>query len=422
MKRNSLWTDDAGVWNVTVFSTCDLNLKILQVGKYFSPFSGGLENYMRDAMVALGRQGIESAALVHRHSHSVKTTVEIFSADGHSFQVVRAAMWARISFAPVSPMFGWHLWRLIKSFKPDILHLHLPNASAFWALLLPSALRIPWVVHWHADVITSDQGWLMKLLYLLYGPFERALLKRAKAIVATSLPYRDSSKPLQPWLNKCHVVPLGVDANRFSAEASSCAARDDHRQKDRSQQISSILQVLAVGRLTYYKGFRYLIEAAARSPNIHINLVGQGDQAKELKTLASSLKMQDRVTFHGVLSDAELAQKMLQADCICLPSIERTEAFGMVLLEAMYFGKATVISDVSGSGMGWIVDDGITGLKVKPADAGALATAFEQLNANRDDLARMGIRGKQKFDDQFEINHAINRLIEVYKKVLPTQP
>jgi glycosyltransferase involved in cell wall biosynthesis len=409
-------------------------LKILHIGKYFSPFSGGLENYMRDAMVALGRRGVESAALVHRHSLSVKTSDDTFNAGRHSFQVVRAAMWARLSFAPISPTFAWHMKRLIKTFKPDILHLHLPNASAFWALLLPSARRIPWVVHWHADVITSDQGWLMKLLYILYRPFERALLKRAQAIVATSLPYRDSSEPLQPWINKCHVVPLGVDAERFAVGGISEAGRDEQTRKDRSQQSwpllqdgiephdeASPLQVLAVGRLTYYKGFRYLIEAAANSLNIHINLVGKGDQARELKALATSLNVQDRVTFHGVLTDADLAQKMIQADCICLPSIERTEAFGMVLLEAMYFGKATVISDVSGSGMGWIVDADITGLKVAPADAGALATAFERLNANRDELATMGRRGKKKFNDQFEINHAINRLIEVYQQMITTR-
>ena len=121
------------------------------------------------------------------------------------------------------------------------------------------------------------------------------------------------------------------------------------------------------------------------------------------------------------MSDAELAQQMVQADCVCLPSIERTEAFGMVLLEAMYFGKATVISDVPGSGMGWIVDDGITGLKVRPADANALAVAFERLYVDREELARMGKRGKEKFDDQFEINHAINGIMEVYQQMIPEQ-
>jgi len=384
-------------------------LKILHIGKYFSPFSGGLENYMRDVMVALGRRGVESAALVHHHSLSLTTSDEVFRANGHKFHVVRTGMWVKLLFTPISPGFPWHFRRLIKSFKPDILHLHLPNPSSFWALFLPSARRIPWVVHWHADVVTSAQNWQLRLFYKLYRPFEQAVLKRARAIIATSLPYRDSSEPLQRWISKCHVIPLGVDVERFAG------ADNSFEEGTRGASIS----VLAVGRLTYYKGFRYLIEAAAKSPAIHINIVGHGDQAKQLKALTASLKMQERVSFHGILSDAELAQKMSQADCICLPSTERTEAFGMVLLEAMYFSKATVVSDVPGSGMGWIVDDNVTGLKVMPANSDALVAAFERLNADREELARMGACGKEKFDNQFEINHAIRGLMEVYQQVLP---
>ena len=393
---------------------------------------------MRDAMVALGRRGVECAALVHHHTLSLKTSFEVFNVDGQRFQVVRVGRWAKLLFTPISPGFPWHLRRLIKTFKPDILHLHLPNPSVFWALLLPSARRIPWLVHWHADVITTSQNWQMKLFYRLYQPFERAVLRRARAIVATSLPYRDSSMPLQAWLDKCHVVPLGVDVERFVGGSSSACGRDElvwegaaccsrlyDQQNNRDEQAhpsytqTRPLQILAVGRLTYYKGFRYLIEAAAKTPDIHVNLVGHGDQAKQLKALAASLKVQDRVTFHGILSDSELAQQMTQADCVCLPSIERTEAFGMVLLEAMHFGKATVVSDVPGSGMGWIIDDGVTGLKVKPADADALAAAFERLGANREELARMGERGKEKFDRQFEINHAVESLMKLYQQILP---
>ncbi len=176
-----------------------------------------------------------------------------------------------------------------------------------------------------------------------------------------------------------------------------------------------LLQVLAVGRLTYYKGFSYLIKAVAKTPGVHINLVGHGDQADSLKKLTTSLNLQDRVSFHGILSDAELAQQMTDCDCLCLPSIERTEAFGMVLLEAMYFGKATLISDVEGSGMGWVVDDGITGIKVKPANADELAIALQRLAADRVELADMGQRGREKFDQQFEINHAVAGLVKIYQ-------
>ena len=361
---------------------------------------------MRDAMAALARRGISSTALVHRHSLSFKTKDGTFAADGHTFRVIRTGMWARFLFTPISPTFPWHLRRLIKDTQPDILHLHMPNASVFWALLLPSARKIPWVVHWHADIITSAQGRWMKLFYKLYQPFEYAVLKRARCIVATSLPYRDSSQPLKKWLSKCQVVPLGVDTQRYSKLTD---------EKNSPAQSASGLQVLAVGRLTYYKGFRYLIEAAAQVPDIHVNLVGIGEHAAQLKKLAASLMLEERVTFHGVLSDSELAQQMATCDCLCLPSIERTEAFGMVLLEAMYFGKATIIGDVEGSGMGWVVDDEVTGLKVKPADVNALATAIKRLASNREELIRLGKQGKEKFDQQFEINHAVEGLVDIYK-------
>ncbi len=131
-----------------------------------------------------------------------------------------------------------------------------------------------------------------------------------------------------------------------------------------------------------------------------------------------SLNLQDRIRFEGHLSDDLLAYKMAECDCLCLPSIERTEAFGMVLLEAMYFGKATVISDVPGSGMGWIVDDGITGIKVKPANPGALAEALKRLVSDREELFVMGQQGKEKFDRQFEINHAVEGLIKIYQHAL----
>jgi rhamnosyl/mannosyltransferase len=272
----------------------------------------------------------------------------------------------------------------------------------------------------------------MKFFYKLYQPFERAVLKHAKTIVATSLPYRDSSQPLKNWLSKCQVVPLGVDVERFGKTAYSKGTHVggasmwetrpaaivglEDRREDAPPTGKPLLNVLAVGRLTYYKGFRYLIESAAKNPDVHINLVGDGDQAAYLKALATSLKLQDRVSFHGILSDSELAQQMADCDCLCLPSIERTEAFGMVLLEAMYFSKATVVSDVEGSGMGWIIDDGITGIKVKPADADALAEAFKRLAADREKMVGMGQRGKEKFDQQFEINHAVEGLAKIYQQ------
>ena len=167
-------------------------------------------------MVALAAHGIKSAALVHQHELSITTRYETLEAHGQKLPVVKTATWAKVLFTPISPGFFWHMWRLIKTFEPDVLHLHLPNPSAFWALFLPAARRLPWVVHWHSDVITEQQGWKMKFFYQIYRHFEKAVLRRADVVVATSPPYLKSSLPLQPFIEKCRVVPLGVDAKRLA--------------------------------------------------------------------------------------------------------------------------------------------------------------------------------------------------------------
>src|SRR5699024_5451513 len=100
-------------------------------------------------------------------------------------------------------------------FKPDLLHLHLPNTSAFWAMAIPAARKIPWIVHWHADVVASRHDSKLALAYPLYRPFEQRFLKVASAIIATSPPYLESSSALAHWRDKCQVIPLGLDPARL---------------------------------------------------------------------------------------------------------------------------------------------------------------------------------------------------------------
>lgn len=369
---------------------------------------------------------------MHRHERSFSGSKETLQVHGLDLPVDKAATWTKLLFTPVSPGFPWRLSRMIKSFKPDILHLHLPNPSAFWALFLMSARRIPWVIHWHADVITDQHDWKMKFFYQIYRHFERALLRRSAAVIATSPPYLASSQPLQPWIEKCRVVPLGVDPSRLldaaaavnhpsAADNQSAVANQAARvilSQTKARDVQVPLRVLAIGRLTYYKGFHYLVEATALVPDMQVHIVGTGDQASELKALVVALNLQQQVTFHDALDSRQLALQMTLCDCICLPSIERTEAFGMVLLEAQSFAKATVVSDVPGSGMGWVVEHNKTGLKVPPADAQALADAFIALQNNRDDLVEMGRNGRRKFVREFEINKAVDGVIQVYQQVL----
>ena len=381
-------------------------MKALHIGKYFPPYAGGMETYLRDLMTAQARQGIEPSALVHQSDISFSSADESYPAGDQQLPVTRAAVWARLLFTPISPTFPWLLNRLINERQPDILHLHMPNVSAFWALLLPSTRKIPWVIQWQSDVLASEHNLGLRLFYIVYRPFERAILRRSKAIIASSPPYLESSSPLRPYRDKCVVIPLGLDPNSLRSPPTQ-----------QSGGASDKLRVLAIGRLTYYKGFEHLIRAATDVENVEIHIIGTGNLDATLKQLAQNLGVFDKITFHGELSPGQLAEEYTACDCFCLPSIERTEAYGLVLLEAMYFGKAVIASDVPGSGMGWIVDDGVTGLKVKPGDAAALASALQQFQADRDSLSGIGENGRYKFDQQFHINQSTSSITALYSRI-----
>ena len=397
----------AGRYNSAQQTLGPLMLRILHVGKYFAPYHGGVERYMTDLMASSPAVGIECAALVHNLERSWSRQEENHELGDSCATVWRSASWARALFTPLSPGFRKDLSALIKQFKPDAIHVHLPNPSACWLLGLGAARDIPLVVHWHSDVITKDLGFAMRGAYFFYRRIERALLARADAIIATSPSYLRSSLSLADWPDKCKVVPLGLDANRISRLSQPQASSH-----------SKNFRVLAVGRLTYYKGFGFLIRALAEVRDIDLHIVGDGELLEELKALAAQVGVADRVQFLTQVDDEQLAREMATCDCLCLPSIERTEAFGLVLLEAMVFARATVSSAVVGSGMSWVVEDGQTGLTVPPRDVQALAQALRELQADPEKTARLGKAGRARFDEHFSIEHSVRSIKQLYLNIL----
>ena len=238
-----------------------------------------MEHYLRDLMVSQRRAGTDCAALVHRSTISAGSQSEQVRIRGQSLQITRVGVWARLLFTPISPAFPLRLTRLIGEYQPDLLHLHLPNPSALWVLVLPAARRIPWVVHWHADVLASTHSLGLRLFYRVYRPLERAVLRGSAAVIATSPPYLESSRPLADFRHKCRVVPLGLDPANLGSPGPVEAGEPQPR-----------LRLLGVGRLTYYKGFQYLIEACSRVPETVLHLVGSGDQEASLKALAEGTR------------------------------------------------------------------------------------------------------------------------------------
>ncbi|MDA3932753.1 MAG: glycosyltransferase [Gammaproteobacteria bacterium] len=383
-------------------------MHILHVGKYFYPFAGGIENFMLDLLPALHRRGIQNSVLVHQSPQDPGR-----QDDSQQLaclqQLQRVRSHGQFAYAPISPGFGYALAKMIDSCKPDLLHLHVPNTSAFWALLLPSARRLPWLVHWHADAVGPSLDRRLRLLYPCYRPFEQALLRRAQAIIVTSPAYLHSSTALARWHHKCQVLPLGLDPQRLQQRTAD-------RIKTWRQE--GCLRLLAVGRLTRYKGFALLLRAVAAVAAVELVIAGDGDQRHLLQQQVRVLGLSGRVHLLGGISAAQRNSLLAACDVLCLPALNRAEAFGLILLEAMAMAKPVIAADVPGSGMAWVVDDKSTGRLFPAGDATALANLLRELHQDHQQRQQLGANARRKFESQFHIDNIARETEQLYAQLL----
>ena len=296
-------------------------LRRLHIGKYFPPHRGGMESFLRDLVVRQSKRGDEVVALVHSSKLRLIDEIEHHS---EGFSVRRCARWFTIMFTPISPLFGWALFNEIKRHQPEIIHCHMPNPSVFWLLFLPISKSIPWTIHWQSDVLTSHKNLGLRFFYSLYRLFEHKILSLSHEIIVSSKPYLNSSKPLQEFTAKCKIEPLFIDTDRIP-ETYRFAKQPE---KTRGEG----LRLLCVGRLTYYKSFATAINAVAQLPNSTLRIVGHGQEYGNLASLISKLRLSKRVELVGEIAEEVLWENYIWCDVLCLPSIERTEAFGLVIL------------------------------------------------------------------------------------------
>lgn len=376
-------------------------MNCLHVGKYYAPYFGGIENFMADLLPEQLAQGIRVRAIVHRH----RVAGDCGPNQLEGVPLVRVPILGRLLFTPLSPLFPIYLARELRRHPPDLIHIHLPNVSAFWLLLFSRSRSVPWVVHWHSDVLGEESSLALRIAYRIYRWFEQAMLRRAARIIVTSPPYLKSSEPLLAWKGKCSVIPLGLRDTGIvtDSQLASRWSSDDDR-----------LRVLCIGRLTFYKGQEFLIRAAVDVPDCQVLIVGAGERMDILKAEVQRQHLGARVGLVGSLPKVELASLLRDCDCLVLPSISRAEAFGVVLLEAMRCSKPVIVTDIAGSGMAWVIVDGVTGKIVPPADAVSLAQALNQFESDRPALAKLGAAARLRFIERFGIVAVQERIAEVY--------
>lgn len=374
-------------------------MRVTMLSKLYPPWIGGLELQVQQMARALVSSGADvRISVVTAHPGSARMRRD----EDEGIKIARAATIARIARTPIT--IGMR--RLIRQTRPDILHFHSPNPGAeLLAPIMDPRLRV--VVTYYHDVIRQ------KSLLPLYQPVLERVLKRADRIIAWSEELVESSRMLRTHRDKVVVIPGGIDTRSFMPTPETRRRAGEYRRL----LSNGAPLVLFVGRLVYYKGLRYLLEAA-RNVEASFVIAGEGDDRIALETHTERLGIRERIHFLGAVPAAELPSLMQASDMLVLPSSENTETFGLVQLEAHVSGKPTICTDLP-TGVTSVNLNGVTGLVVPPRDSGALADAINRLLHDPELRSRLGEQAQRRALEEFDIGRSARQLMNIYDELAP---
>jgi rhamnosyl/mannosyltransferase len=363
-------------------------VRVLHATKFYPPVRGGMETVVAD--LCNGTADDWDVQVVAAH-----TAPETKRERWGRVDVVRSGTVTTISSVPICPSMPLHLWRAWS----DCVVFHEPNPVAGTALFLRTPARHLIVWH-HSDLVRP--WWAPHT----YGHLQRALYRRADCVIVSS-PNLAAESELVRQARRVEIIPFGIALGDYR--------RDDVAERGRVDHIRSTIagpRVLFVGRFVYYKGVQVLIDAMSTCPGTLI-LAGEGPLEPSLRQQVARLGLADRVVFAGRVSDEELRAYYRAADLFVLPSIARTEAFGVVQIEAMAAG-VPVISTNLPTGVPWVNQDGVSGFVVPPGDADALAAAMRRVLGDGTLRARLGSNAAARADAMFDRR----TMVDAFKRVV----
>ena len=354
-------------------------MKILVALTYYRPHISGLTIYVERAARALAARGHEVQILTSRYDRRLPLE-EI--RDG--VRIRRVPVWFRGSKGGIMPTIGVWATRLAR--WADVLWLHLPQFDAAGIALRGRLFRKPVVLTYHCDV-TLPPGLVNRLANVMVHLMDHLAARLADVIVTYTEDYARHSPYLSRYLHKVRVIPPPVEIPIPQPErVAAFRAR---------WGLENQVVIGMAARLAAEKGVEYLLEALPQIlsvyPNARVlfagpyqNVLGEEAYARRLAPLFE--RYRDHWTFVGVLEPEEMAAFYASCDVVVLPSLNATESFGLVQVEAMLCGTPVVASDLPGVR----VPTRTTGMgrTVPPRDSAALARAILEVLANRPAFCR----------------------------------
>jgi glycosyltransferase involved in cell wall biosynthesis len=323
---------------------------------YYRPYTSGLTIYAERLARALVQRGHRVTVLTARFGKDLLAR-EICE----GVEVIRSDVLLRISKGVIMPALPWQAWQLAG--QADVVNLHTPQLDAALAAWISRLKHKPVVLTYHCD-LQLPTGLVNSLANLASNVANHFSARLANVIVTNTRDYAESSPFLRAYLDKVRPILPPVELAQATEEdikAFRIKARIEHGQR--------IIGMAA--RLASEKGVEYLVQALPavleKHPHARVlfvgqfeNVLGEQDYARKLEPLIKELGQ--HWTFLGILTEAELAAFFKEAELVVLPSVNSTESFGMVQVEAMSCGTPVVASNLPGvrvpimmTGMGRIV-------------------------------------------------------------------
>lgn len=373
-------------------------MKIIQASCYYPPHVGGVENHVMELSNALVRKGNELLV----------ATSDILDGENNGCK-----NYVRFKSKEIVPGYVPFIFGLskIKFMEADVFHSHCP--PPFFSKALCKAKKRPHVLTYHFDLevpksignlrIPAVTRRFVEKFYEKY--YALKIAEACDAIIVTSRSYAETSPVLREFLFKCHVIPNGINIEKFDATIETIRAR---RKKN----------VLFVGRLVQPKGIEYLIRAMPQVlreiPEAKLVVIGEGEELRNLTNLARKLDLKNQVEFRGLVKFKELVKSYLEASVLVLPSFTRLENFGIVLLEAMACKTPVVASDIPG------VRENIhngNGLLFPPKDVDKLADSIIRIVSDEKRIRHMGEAGRKLVEEKYDWDMIAEQVSKLYDKL-----
>ncbi len=374
-------------------------MKIAQVVCAWPPYAGGISRSANQIERLLAA------------SHEIKT-----------FSPANLKPWLKYGHGAFLPQLLWKLRGY------DYIYLHFPFFGAAEVVWLLKRLRpqTKLILHYHMDV--KNRSLAAKILSLPSGLIRASLFKRAEIVVTASLDYVKNSrikKIYDSWPEKFREITFGLDLNKFQPKLANWPTKN--RAVAQAKEIINYIndrfikrdcrQFIFVGgldRAHYFKGVDLLLRALVlvNPRSWRLTIVGAGDLRSSYEALAAKLKINRQVEFKGKLNDAELIRVLQNSDLLILPSLNRNEAFGLVLVEALACGVPVVASNLPG--VRTVFNDHEQGLLVTPGDEEDLKKKLEFI-LNNEGLRRvMALAARRLAEEKYDEKKMRARLEELF--------